>query len=157
VLAPGITSSASQKAIWQHCELLADRVAVLDFAVDADISKFTSGSGLPSGESSYAAADHPWLPVPSLTGAGHYVAPQSGHIAGLYARVDAARGVHKAPANEVLFNVVDVQQRYPASLQDKVNPYGVNLIRQINGNPNVWGARTLGGQDNIKPAGDFKY
>ncbi|MGI9175544.1 MAG: phage tail sheath family protein [Rhodothermales bacterium] len=71
------------------------------------------------------------------------VAP-SGHIAGLWARNDATRGVHKAPANETLRGALDVSYRLTRAEQDILNPAGVNCIRLFpREGIRVWGARTL--------------
>jgi uncharacterized protein len=106
--------------------------------------------------SKYAAMYYPWIIVPDLSGASTepiLVVPPSGHIAGIYARVDTERGVHKAPANEVIRGAVDVSKQLSRALQDGLNPKGINAIRVFNGSIKVWGARTLGGDENS----DFKY
>jgi phage tail sheath protein FI len=79
--------------------------------------------------------------------------PPSGHLAGVYARSDAERGVHKAPANEVLRGALGV--RYPVSkiLQGTLNPLGVNCIRAFDGTVKVYGARTLASD----PQGDPEW
>jgi phage tail sheath protein FI len=70
--------------------------------------------------------------------------PPSGHVAGLYARNDNERGVHKAPANDVLRGVVQVVSPVTKGEQDTLNPVGVNCIRPFTGRGiRVWGARTL--------------
>ncbi|GKS69044.1 hypothetical protein W03_10480 [Nitrosomonas sp. PY1] len=79
--------------------------------------------------------------------------PPSGHIAGIYARVDTNRGVHKAPANEVIRGALDVTVPLSRFQQDGLNPKGINCIRMLNGNILVWGGRTLGGSANY----DLKY
>jgi phage tail sheath protein FI len=75
-------------------------------------------------------------------GDGTITVPPSGHIAGIYARVDGERGVHKAPANEVIRGALGVSQAVSKADQDNLNPKGVNCIRTLNGNIYVWGART---------------
>ncbi len=79
--------------------------------------------------------------------------PPSGHIAGIYARVDTQRGVHKAPANEPVLGALAVSQQISRADQDGLNPKGVNCIRSLNDNILVWGARTIGGDANA----DLKY
>ena len=74
-------------------------------------------------------------------------------MAGIYARVDQERGVHKAPANEVVRGALALEYLVSKNEQDGLNPDGINVIRGFNGNLKVWGARTLGGDDN----GEFKY
>jgi len=72
--------------------------------------------------------------------------PPSGHIAGIYARVDARRGVFKAPANELVSGALDVVYKVTDPEQGGLNQAGVNVIRMFAGDgPRVWGARTLAG------------
>jgi hypothetical protein len=80
--------------------------------------------------------------------------PPSGAIAGVYARVDNARGVWKAPANESLNSVsapsVQISADEQANLNvDAVAGKSINAIRSFTGKGTlVWGARTLMGNDN---------
>ncbi|MFI9550372.1 phage tail sheath family protein [Nonomuraea endophytica] len=69
--------------------------------------------------------------------------PPSGFVAGVFARTDRERGVHKAPANERVRGIVGLAQDYTQRRQDLLNPAGVNLIRAFPGRGiRVWGART---------------
>ena len=79
--------------------------------------------------------------------------PPSGHIAGIYARSDATRGVHKAPANEVVIGAVGLEMLLMKADQDGLNPDHINLIRSFNGSIKVWGARTRTDAANA----DFNY
>jgi phage tail sheath protein FI len=81
-----------------------------------------------------------------------YVSP-SGHIAGIYARTDETRGVHKAPANSPILGALNVKYYISKQKQELLNPQGVNCIRNMNGNITVWGARTIGGDKNS----EWKY
>ena len=81
-----------------------------------------------------------------------YVAP-SGHVAGIYARTDEERGVHKAPANATVRGALEVKYYVSKPMQELLNPQGVNCIRLMNGDVTVWGARTIGGDRN----GEWKY
>ena len=74
-------------------------------------------------------------------------------MAGIYARVDTNRGVHKAPANEPVLGALGLKYQLSKAHQDGLNPQGVNCIRDLNGNIRVWGARTIGGDKN----GEWKY
>ena len=74
-------------------------------------------------------------------------------MAGIYARVDANRGVFKAPANEPVQGATALQWMLSKADQDNLNPKGVNIIRALSGALLVWGARTVGGDVN----GDYKY
>jgi len=70
--------------------------------------------------------------------------PPSGHIAGIWARTDATRGVHKAPANEVILGALNVTRRVTRAEQEVLNPAGVNCIRFFpTEGIRVWGARTI--------------
>jgi phage tail sheath protein FI len=107
-----------------------------------------------------AAWYFPWIkvfdPAAKLQkpdGDGLIGVPPSGHMAGIYARVDNARGVHKAPANEAVLGALNVTQLISKADQDGLNPKGVNCIRVLNDNILAFGARTIGGDAN----GDTKY
>jgi hypothetical protein len=159
VAIPGVISEASQEAVIDHCESLQDRFAVLDGAPNpTDFTKAQIQGA--TKDSTYAAIYFPWIKVfdPSEKlmhpdGDGTIFVPPSGHIVGVYARVDTERGVHKAPGNEVIRGALDVQHRLTKSHQDGLNPPGVNVIRAFNGNIKIWGGRTMGGDANA----DFKY
>lgn len=104
--------------------------------------------------SKYAALYFPWIKVADLKNQKNTVdVPPSGHIAGIYARVDEERGVHKAPANEPIRGALGVTKSLSKPDQDGLNPGGINCIRVLNDNILVWGARTVGGDANQ----DLKY
>ena len=75
--------------------------------------------------------------------------PPTGHVAGIFARTDIERGVHKAPANEVVAGRRRPEPsscRSPKGEQDILNPRGVNCIRDFRTDGRgirVWGARTM--------------
>ena len=76
-----------------------------------------------------------------------------GHIAGVYARSDAARGVFKAPANEGVIGALDTSIPISKAHQAGLNPEGINVIRVFNGAVKIWGARTLADEATSK----FRY
>jgi len=79
--------------------------------------------------------------------------PPSGHVTGIYARVDSIRGVHKAPANEIVRGAINVTHAVTSKEQAGLNPHGVNCIRAFTSRGIlVWGARTLS-----SPASEFRY
>jgi phage tail sheath protein FI len=87
----------------------------------------------------HAALYYPWV-MSSADG----VQPPSAAVLGVYARVDAMRGVHKAPANEALQHVVGTETRITQEAQEVLNPLGINALRTFPGRGTlVWGARTL--------------
>jgi len=159
VAAPGIIDEVVQGNLIDHCENMSDRVAILDPPENpADLSE---GSIKVMTNTDYGALYFPWIRVFDIvtkltkpdSGEGEiYVAP-SGHIAGIWARVDHTRGVFKAPANEPIHGALGLEYQISKSLQAGLNPYGINAIRNINGKVNVWGARTIGGDLNA----DTKY
>jgi phage tail sheath protein FI len=156
-------ASADADAAWQallnqvhaavviHCQNLKNRVAILDSSRDIEsdnlvISANAAGIWRPADNTDgYGAFYFPWIMVADPLGdPGASVAvPPSGHLAGVYARSDAERGVFKAPANEVILGALDL--RYPVSriLQGTLNLEGVNCIRSFQGTVKVYGARTL--------------
>ena len=128
-------------AIVSHCEELKDRFAVLQ-TKENDANNIDTLR--PGRESKYAALYFPWLKVLDPLTNSHKLIPPGGHIAGIYARSDTERGVHKAPANEALRGVAALQVNLNKEQQSKLNPRGVNVIRAFPGRGHVvWGARTI--------------
>jgi phage tail sheath protein FI len=139
------TVKAVQLAMIAHCELMGDRMAILDPPPGLSAQQVKEWRTDMAGyDSKYATLYYPWLKVfDPVSGENEYV-PPSGHIAGIWARNDAARGVHKAPANEVIRGAVDLEMTLTRNEQELLNPIGVNCIRAFPGRGvRVWGARTL--------------
>lgn len=139
---PGIVSANVQLSLVSHCENLGSRFAILDIPKDSksvtDVMKHRDIV-----DSDYCAMYHPWLEVFDPLDKRNIYIPPSGSIAGIYARSDNSRGVHKAPANETIANCTDLYCNYSVGEQDILNPKGVNLIRKFPGaGIRVWGART---------------
>lgn len=164
VLMPGNTSDAVRNKLVDHCKNLKDRFAILDGPDSATdlttLTRIAAQGGVMPQRSDFAAVYFPWIrvfdPATKLqnpSSDGSIVVPPSGHIAGIYARVDNDRGVHKAPANEAILGVLNVTQPISSIDQQDLNEKGVNAIRVLNGNILVWGARTVGGNLNA----DLKY
>ena len=80
-------------------------------------------------DSSYAALYYPWIQVMDPATNRPIQIPPSGHMAGVWARNDATRGVHKAPANEVVQGAIGLAYQTTKGEQDTLNPDGVNCIR----------------------------
>lgn len=136
---------AAQQAMLDHAQNMGNRVAILD-----------SPPGLRPQEvrdwrmkevnydSKYAAMYYPWIKVADPVSGGTIMVPPCGHMAGIWARSDSTRGVHKAPANEVIAGCIGLEYQTTASEQAILNPEGVNVIRTFPGRGiRVWGARTL--------------
>jgi phage tail sheath protein FI len=150
ITAPGKTSPAIHQALIAQCEGLRYRFAILDGERDPAGGAITSILTHRSlYDTSFAAYYQPWV-VAAVDGQSRNL-PPSGYLAGIYARVDNARGVWKAPANEAVLNVVGLKTAYTTGEQDLLNPRGVNLIRRFDvGGIRVWGARTLSSDPDVK-------
>jgi len=135
---------AVQMSMIAHCEKLGDRMAILDPLPDLTPQEVKQWREKDTNyDSRFAALYYPWIKVAGPDGKDLKV-PPSGHLAGLYARTDNQRGVHKAPANEVLLGAVEVATAVTKGEQDLLNPIGINCIRPFtNRGIRVWGARTL--------------
>lgn len=181
VAAPGRADPASYEDLLSHCERLADRVAILDPPADLDdIERLTRVATAPAPakaapastatdksdvdrpaetpgqrprQSDYGTFYAPWIVVRDPLSGEPVATPPSGHVAGVWARTDASRGVHKAPANEPIRGVVDLTYRITRGEQEILNPAGVNCIRYFPAEGvRIWGARTLAAE-----AGQWRY
>jgi len=139
------------QALLDQCERLRDRFAILS---SPELSGDVQNIDVPR-DSSYGAFYFPWIRVFEARLQDTMLVPPAGHIAGIYARTDRERGVHKAPANEVVRGMVyrDVNSvRKPLQYDvgkggsEILNPKGVNVIRDFRSDGRsirVWGARTM--------------
>jgi uncharacterized protein len=134
-----------QAAVISHCEQMGDRVAVLDAPPGLSPQRVrTWRMEEANHDSRYATLYYPWIKVFDPASGRNTLVPPSGHIAGVWARSDTERGVHKAPANEVIRGAVDLETALSKSEQDLLNPVGVNCVRTFPGRGiRIWGARTL--------------
>jgi hypothetical protein len=140
VCAPGQTSPAVQDALLTHCETRKDRFAILDSpeVMQGGVDKLPRPR-----DSKYGAYYFPWIQVYDPE-RGNVFVPPSGHVAGVYSRVDNERGVHKAPANEIVRGALGLKYNISKGEQDILNPKGINCIRMMQGGGiRIWGARTL--------------
>lgn len=148
---PGVTDPNVQLTLVAHCENLGSRFAVLDVPKDAKkVQDVINHREIV--DSTYAALYHPWLQVFDPLDKKNVMVPPSGSVMGIYARSDNTRGVHKAPANEVVRGCTGLDCQFNKGEQDILNPKGVNLIRSFPGQGiRVWGARTASSD------GSWKY
>ena len=140
---PGVTAPEVQAALIAFCESKKSCFAILDVPMELkktnDVANFRDMY-----DSTYAAMYHPWLEMYDAGSKRSAYFPPSGAMAGIYARTDIERGVHKAPANEVVRGCTGLSCAYNEGEQDILNPIGVNLIRSFTGRGiRVWGARTI--------------
>jgi phage tail sheath protein FI len=135
----------TQNAMIDHCEQLKDRFAVLDSPPGLEISGVLEWRA--KFFSLYAALYFPWIKVNDplrIKGNITRSVPPSGHIAGVYARTDLAKGVHKAPANEEIIGAEDTVLFIDDAEQELLNPEGINCTRFFPGKGVLtWGARTV--------------
>lgn len=162
VAAPGLTDSKAYDAVLTHCENMEDRVAILDAPLQfSSIEALVEVAGEPGAapkddepaglrprmsERGFGSFYFPWIRIRDpLAPKGETVsAPPSGHVAGIWARTDSTRGVHKAPANEGVRGALDLTYRVSREEQGLLNDNGVNCIRFFTREGiRVWGARTL--------------
>jgi uncharacterized protein len=136
---------AVQLGMIAHCELMGDRVAILDPPPGLNAQQVKEWRvDKARYDSKYAALYWPWVKVfDPVSGKGSLV-PPSGHVAGIWGRNDDTRGVHKAPANEVVRGAIELETQITRREQELLNPNGINCIRAFPGRGiRVWGARTL--------------
>jgi phage tail sheath protein FI len=161
VAAPGQVTVAVQQALIDHCEEMRYRFAVLDAQGPDKDTLDDIQAQRQQFDTKYAAFYHPWLtildPFPTnLAAVGQFPIAPSGHVLGIYARTDDERGVHKAPANEVVGGLTGLTRYLNQREQDVLNPYPVNIdvirdFRPYNRGIRVWGARC------ITSDSDWKY
>jgi uncharacterized protein len=146
----GKDDTTISSALVDQCESLKYRFAILQAPQTARDPETNDPSiNSPRG---YAAFYFPWVWTTNPISGVPVLIPPGGHIAGIYARSDTNRGVHKDPANEVIRGVSQLQLQTNNQEQAILNPKGVNCLRYFKGQGNlVWGGRTT------SPDPDWKY
>ncbi len=132
-----------------HAERLRYRIAIVDAPEGSSMTEIRDFRG--RFDTTYGALYHPWIEIFDPTerpaqGAPprRLLLPPSGFVAGIYARTDVARGVHKAPANEVVRGLNRFESNINKPRQEVLNPEGINALRFFDGRGyRVWGARTM--------------
>lgn len=159
-VSPGLNFNQQRETL-EHCETRKDRFAIVDGPLVS-----TGDLDIPASQKGFGAMYVPWLKVtkpswfvgkpPDAAIRGmirrklipaeknEMYVPPSGHIAGVFARVDGERGVHKAPANEIVMGITGLSQNINRIEQGQYNDRGVNVIRIFKDRGiRIWGARTL--------------
>ncbi len=144
---PDSRTTTVQQELIQHCEQMQDRFAILDSAAGEILFGAKSIEARRRGLDStrgFAALYYPWLRVPPAREGSLVLVPPSGHVCGIIARSDLSRGVHKAPANEIINGALAVERTMSDIDQGQLNLQGINIIRvfQSGGRPVLFGART---------------
>lgn len=140
---------AAADALIAHAESSRYRIAVVDGPQNSSLTQIREFRG--RFDSKYAALYHPWIEIldplyPNVPGVPprKLLLPPSGFVTGIYARSDIERGVHKAPANEIVRGLTKFEIDINKARQDVLNPEGVNCLRFFEGRGSrVWGARTM--------------
>lgn len=139
---------AVQTTLISHCEQHPNRMAVLDAPpgmTPQQVREWRSDTAMY--DSQFAALYYPWIKVENpigTNGTSEVLIPPSGHVAGVWARTDDTRGVWKAPANDTIRGVLDVERPITQTEQGLLNPIGINCIRPFGTRGiRIWGARTL--------------
>lgn len=134
-----------QRKMIAHCENAGDRMAILDPPPDLSPQDVLEWRMETAGhDSKMSALYYPWIEVMDPLSKRPLMVPPSGHLAGLWSRVDSTRGVHKAPANEVVMGANGLGFQVTHAEQGGLNKVGINCIRSFPGRGiRVWGARTL--------------
>lgn len=142
-LVPGMWHEDIRNALITHCTTMADRFAIIDPPPGLTVQEVQAYRS--PIDTRFAALYYPWVRArdPRPSGDELLMGP-SGFVAGIYARVDIARGVFKAPANEVIRTIRGFEASITRREQDILNPQNINVLRSFPGRGNrVWGARVL--------------
>ncbi|QDB79124.1 phage tail sheath family protein [Georgenia wutianyii] len=139
---------AVQTTLISHCEQHPNRMAILDAPpgmTPQQVREWRSETAMY--DSQFATLYYPWIKVENPAGTqgnAEVLVPPSGHVAGVWARTDDTRGVWKAPANDTIRGVLDVERPITQNEQGLLNPVGINCIRPFGTRGiRVWGGRTL--------------
>jgi phage tail sheath protein FI len=156
VAAPGSSfqgfSDASdpiRRELITHCERMRYRVAVLDSSDGQTLGEVQETRS--SLDSTRAAFYFPWVRIFDPVTEEEVLQPPSGYVAGIYARNDVERGVHKTPANEVIRSAIGFEILLNRAQQEVLNPNGINCLRFFEGRGfRVWGGRTISSDPEFK-------
>jgi len=160
LILPGLTTPAAVALAAGYCQT---RRAFL--VVDPPVTAKTpeqmeeAARTLTVESSGNAAVYYPWVRIEDpLNKSQPRLSPPSGTIAGMIARLDAMRGVWKAPAGTEanLQGVATLERKLTDAENGRLNWRGVNCLRSFAASGLVaWGARTLAGDD--ESVSEFKY
>jgi hypothetical protein len=129
--------------VQKHCQKMRYRIGLADSRQGMSLGEVRAFRN--DFDDNRLALYHPWVIIADPTGQRTELAvPPAGFIAGIYVRTDVERGVHKAPANEVVMGALRFEQEINKFQQELLNPNGINCLRSFAGRGHrVWGGRTL--------------
>lgn len=155
VAAPGVTHGMADTS-WRktaqavvgkligHCERMRYRVAIIDSGDAQSVSEVRSMKAKIDSARGHGALYYPWVRIMDPITRQELNLPPSGFVAGIYARNDIERAVHKAPANEIVRGAIGFETTLNKAQQEVLNPEGVNCFRFFEGRGfRLWGARTV--------------
>ncbi len=127
----------------KHCRKMRYRVGIVDSREAMALSEVRAFRN--NFDDSRLALYYPWIVIADPTGERETITvPPAGFMAGVYARTDVERGVHKTPANEPVIGALGFAQEINRFQQEVLNPEGINCLRSFPGRGHrVWGGRTL--------------
>lgn len=140
---------ALSETLVAQCRRRQDRFAILSTPRDIDVSE-----AKPAMDTSRAAQFYPWIRIYDTDTRDDIIVPATGHIAGVFARTDLERGVHKSPANSLLIGALELDKPVSKSLQDQLDPAGINCILDLRAEGRgirLWEGRTMSSDP------DWKY
>jgi phage tail sheath protein FI len=156
---PGLTHAPTVVALQRTCH---ERRAFLlvDCAENDTVASVTARlADLAGPDAMNSALYFPWVRATDpLRQGGLRAFPPSGYVAGVMARIDARRGVWKAPAGveAVIKGAAGASLVLNDVQQGLLNPLGINCLRDFHPHGTVlWGARTLHGGDSR--GSEWKY
>jgi phage tail sheath protein FI len=135
-------SGTITRTVIRQCERLKDRFGIVSSLPGrSDVQPVQ-----PPEDTTYGAFYYPWIEIYNPQTKRMMRMPPTGHVTGIVARTDIERGVHKAPANEVVRDATGLEFPVTKGMQDILNPRGVNCIRDFRSDGRgirLWGARTM--------------
>jgi hypothetical protein len=146
VCMPDNVDAAVQAHLIAHCETMQDRFAILDCPAGLKEAEIRVHRDKLQSDRGYGALYYPRIKIRDPN--PHYerliTVPASGHIAGVYARTDEQKGVHKVPANEVIKGVVELERTLTCTDAGILNEQSINVLQFFRGRGfRIWGGRTL--------------
>lgn len=143
------SSRVAAQTLVTHATKMRYRIAVVDGPVGSSLNEIRDYRG--QFDSKYAALYYPWIKIydpnerfSQGTPPRQLLLPPCGFVTGIYARNDINRGVHKAPANEIVRGLTQFEININKPRNEVINPEGINALRFFDGRGyRVWGARTM--------------